>query len=765
MLLFGSLAAMVSMAYAGTPVPEEPSVEGVEDQASIFYYADGKKEIGRMGKRRESVELSKVPRHVQDAVLAAENRTFRTDKGGISVKGTGRALWLNLTGGKGGGSTITQQLAKNYYSDPFNRTYSRKLKEMFISIKLEDKYKKEEILKLYLNTIYFGRDTYGIQAASREYFGKNVSDLNKSQAAVLGGMIQDPNREITKKENQAYLKERYAYTLNGMAELKTITQAEADSLKTKLPTINKPGKQGQLYAGQRGYMLMRAKTELMRKGITEQELTTKGLRITTTFDERKMREAKQAAEHAVPQVHPKQLATKKIRVGLISVNTANGEVQAFYGGPNYLTQAFDNVWSGSAQAGSAVKPYVLATALKQGYHLNSRLEGRSMAPIDTNGNVVSPNVPGTIKVPNGHTSGPAVTMTDATADSVNTAFVQLGFKVGHDKLIETETDAGIAPDLLKPYKGQGGIALGINNIRPVEQAAGYQAFANGGTWHEPHVLREVKIRDEENKSKLIPYSTQKFKPSELKPKKRQVFSGAVAADATFAMQQVVKRGTAKAAALPDRPAAGKTGTTDHNVATWFVGYVPQISTAVTLYNDEFDKKLKRKKSLILPEIGEVEGGSVPARIWRAYMVEATKGLEVKPFPQPANAGRIELWAKPPVKKEKKEEEKGDKPRFCRLPIFKDHAKCKGDGSEEQEPGGSKPPCPGGIPNGNCDINKPPKNPPKNGVWCRLHPNYPACRKDGQGDEQNQEQGQQEPTTPNSLPERLRIPLGASRPRD
>ncbi|WP_157431820.1 transglycosylase domain-containing protein [Actinomadura hibisca] len=762
---------MVSMAYAGTPVPEEPSVEGVEDQASIFYYSDGKTEIGRMGKARESVELAKVPRHVQDAVLAAENRTFRTDKGGISVKGTGRAVWLNLTGGKGGGSTITQQLAKNYYSDPFNRTYGRKVKEMFISIKLEDKYDKEEILKLYLNTIYFGRDTYGIQAASREYFGKNVDQLNKSQAAVLGGMIQDPNREITKKESQPWLKERYAYTLNGMVGLNTITQAEADSLKTKLPSINKPGKRGQLYAGQRGYMLMRAKTELMRQGITEQELTTKGLRITTTFDEQKMRDAKQAAEHSVPQVHPKQLARKsKIRVGLISVRTENGEVEAFYGGPDYLTQAFDNVWSGSAQAGSAVKPYVLATALKQGYNLNSRLEGRSMAPIDGNGNVVSPNTPGVIKVPNGHTSGPTVTMTEATADSVNTAFVQLGFKVGHEALIKTETDAGISPDLVKPYKGQGGIALGINNIRPVEQAAGYQAFANGGTWHEPRVLRKVMVRDENNKdkkkTKLIPYRTPKFSGLKFK-KERQVFSSAVAADATHAMRQVVLRGTAQAAALPDRPVAGKTGTTDHNVATWFVGYVPQLSTAVTLYNDEFDKVAKRKKSLILPGIGEVEGGSVPARIWRAYMVDATKGMEVKQFPPPANAGRIELWAKPPVKKEKKEEKKDenkDKPRYCRLPMFKDRPECKdGNEPEQPKPGGEKPPCQSPIANPTCDPNKPPQpNPPKNGWWCRMHPDYPACRKNGRD---NQEQGQNEPVTPNSLPERSRIAFSPSRPRD
>lgn len=698
-------ATLVWVAYENTPTPAEPTVAGVEDQASIFYYADGT-EIGRIGKKRQSVELKQMPPIVQDAVLAAENRSFRTDPG-FSVKGTTRAVWMNLTGGSGGGSTITQQLAKNYYSDPNNRTMSRKFQELFISLKLEDKHSKDEILKLYLNTIYFGRDTYGIQAASREYFGEDVWKLSPDQAAVLGGIIQNPNRDPGEKANRAWLNERYQYTLKGLVSMGKMSKADADRYMAKLPKINKAGTGNQLYGGQRGYMLMRAKEELRRLGIDDKELTTKGLRIYTTFDRKKMAQAKEAAEHTVPQVRPGPLAKKKIRVGLVSVNTANGEVVAFYGGPDYLTQAFDNVWSGSAQAGSAMKPYVLATALKQNYSLKSLVEGRSMTPIDSGGNVVPEGTPGAVSIPNSHDEGPAINLIRATQDSVNTAFIQLMGKVGIQDVIKTETDAGIAPDLLKPHSAGLNLALGVNNIRPIEQAAGYATFANGGIYHQPHVIRTVKMADN--------------KTVRLKPKfeSRRVFDPTVAADATYAMQQVIKGGTATAAALPDgRDAAGKTGTTDRNVATWFVGYVPQISTAVTMYNDATGPD-GQKKSLILDGLGEVQGGTIPARIWRHYMTDATQGMTPESFPSPVFGGIVQRWAKPFP-----ENENGGRPPWCDSPIGLYDPRCQDRGDPGQ--GDGQQPCRSPFPDRNCDPNKPPGFPPPR-WWCSIHRGDPACR--------------------------------------
>ncbi|MQY05310.1 transglycosylase domain-containing protein [Actinomadura macrotermitis] len=712
---FGGLATMIGVAYANTPTPDEPTVKGVQDQASIFYYSDGKTEIGRIGKKRQSVELNEVARIAQDAALAAENRNFRNDPG-FSVKGTARAVWVNLTGGRGGGSTITQQLAKNYYSDPNNRTYSRKFKELLISLKLADDKSKDEILKLYLNTIYWGRDTYGIEAASREYFGAKVhaNNLRPDQAAFLGGIIQNPNRDPSDKENQAWVMERYQYTLKGLVAMKALSQADADKYMNKLPKYNKPGAAGDLYDGQRGYMLMRAKLELKRQGIGSDVLTTKGLRVYTTFDRRKMKAATEAAERTVPQVHPKTLARKKIRVGLVSVDSKNGEVIAFYGGPGYLDQAFDNVWQGRAQAGSAMKPYVLAAALKKGYSLDSMVEGRSRIPIRRDGSVG----PGGYPVPNGHRTPAAINLVEAMKLSINTAFVQLGGKVGADDVIRLATDAGISSELLAPHKDSQALFLGVNDIRPIEQAAGYAMFANGGTYHQPHVIREVRKTDDKTRIKL-----------KNRWESKSVLSENQAANATKAMRAVVTGGTATAAALPDREVAGKTGTTDRNVATWFVGYIPQVSTAVTLYNDDIDKQTKLKKSLILPGIGEVQGGTIPARIWRQYMLEATRGMTPESFPVAQPEGTAQIWAKLPKKKEKddKEKDKDKRPPWCDSPVGELDPRCKdgGDGGDNGDQNPNKP-CqlPGQT---NCNPDRPPSYPPPR-WWCMMHRDEKACRK-------------------------------------
>jgi membrane peptidoglycan carboxypeptidase len=311
-------------------------------------------------------------------------------------------------------------------------------------------------------------------------------------------------------------------------------------------------------------------------------------------------------------------------------------------------------------------------------------------------------------VPNSHDVGPAINLITATKDSVNTAFLQLMGKVGIEEAMKTETDAGIASDLLEPHKCCLNLALGVNNIRPIEQAAGYAVFANGGMYHQPHVIRVVKKSD--------------GKSVRLRPtyEKRRVFSPKVAADATYAMQQVIKGGTATAAALPDgRQAAGKTGTTDRNVSSWFVGYVPQVSTAVTIYNDAIGPDGK-KKSVILPQIGEVEGGTIPARIWRSYMANAVQGMAPQAFPAPAWGGIVQKWAKPP---EKKKDDEG-KPPWCNTPVGKFDPRCQ-DGGEGGD-GGQGKPCQSPFQNGNCDPNKPPSNPPPR-WWCQIHQGDPACR--------------------------------------
>ncbi|MBC6456466.1 transglycosylase domain-containing protein [Actinomadura sp. HBU206391] len=714
---------LVGVAYAMTPVPKAGN-EDATKQAAIFYYADGKSEIARMGRNRELITIDKVPMHVQEAVIAAENRSFRSDRG-FSPTGIARAAWVNVTGGSTqGGSTITQQLAKNYYLTD-ERSISRKFKELFISVKLGEQKTKPEILQDYLNTIYFGRNAYGIQAASRAFFnGRPVDKLREDEGALLAAIIQQPGRfdpRSADKEARAETLVRYQYVLEGMVKTNALTQAKADQYKKRLP-LTSPINKGQTFAGQKGYMIERAKIELGRQGITEKQIIDEGLRITTTFDKRKMEAARVAVEKAVPEAAPNKLPSKHIQLGLVSVNSASGEVVAFYGGHDYLKDQFDNVWQGSAQAGSAMKPYVLATALKDGYSLKTLVEGKSPTTFDGSGNVVPNGTPGGLRIPNSHAGGTVTDLVHATQSSVNTAFVQLALKVGLPEVIKTAEDAGIASDLLKPYKGQAGLALGINDVRPIEQAAGYAPFANGGTYHQPHVIRKVTRTDGSVYRKL---SWEKHK----------VFDQAVAADATHAMRAVVQRGTGTAAALPDRPVAGKTGTTDKNVAAWFVGYVPQVSTAVTMYND-------KKKTLFLQGLGEVEGGLVPARIWHAYMAEATKGMSPAQFPPPVFGGTNQKFATPPATPTPTPTPEDDD-RDCSRPRDQFKPRCR----DQQSPPPTQGPIPGqpcnefNMPLG-CDPNTPPQNPPPD-WWCQRHQGDPRCKdpNDGRPNTQTQSRSQ------------------------
>ncbi|POM26321.1 Penicillin-binding protein 1A [Actinomadura rubteroloni] len=695
------MGTLVGVAYAKTPVPDTGNADATKTSA-IFYYADGKTEIGRLGKNRELIKIGQVPRYVQDAVIAAENRSFRTDSG-FSAKGLTRAVWNNLTGGETqGGSTITQQLAKNYYLSD-QRTMSRKFKEMFISLKLEDKLgSKDRILELYLNTIYFGRNAYGIQAASKAFFGKDVGELTPDEGALIAAVINRPGRLDPRSDDpkaRDLTRARYLYVLDGMRKSHTLTQADYDKYSKKLPTT-KPMGGPEVFGGQRGYMINRALLELQRQGIDQKTVVDQGLKVYTTFDKRKMAAAKRAVETTVPGVDPKKLAKKHVQLGLVSVNTRNGEVEAIYGGTDYLDDQYDNVWYGSAQAGSAMKPYTLAAALEKGYSLKSLVEGRSGLYFDGNGNVV-PRGRGYGPIPNSHPAKGGIDLLQAMKQSTNSAFFQLAGKTGIRNVARAAEKAGVDPSMVEPYarKGQVGLTLGINDLRPIEQAAGYATFASGGTYHQPHVVRDLRNRDGQRVRRLTWKTTE------------NAFSAGVTADVTAALQGVVKPGgTGVAAALPDRPVAGKTGTTDNNIATWFVGYVPKISTAVTMYND------KRKPLIVNGAV--VEGGSVPARIWHAYMAQATAGTPVDQFPPAANIGTQQKWAqvyKPP--------KHADKPKWCKGPLGGIDPRCKGDNSK-------KPACDSPFAQ-NCDPNKPPSSPPPQ-WWCAMHPGEKACRRGGGG---------------------------------
>jgi membrane peptidoglycan carboxypeptidase len=590
------LAGLVAVVWVLTPIPDTTQKLATA-QGSLIYYRDGKTVLARQGVNRKTVTLDKVPQVVRDAVISIENRTFYEDQG-VSVPGTARAMWSTVTGNQiQGGSTITQQLVRNYYSGlSQERSAVRKFKEIMIALKVDRSKSKSWVLEQYLNTIYFGRGAYGIQAASQAYFGKDVGKLTPAQGAYLAAVIQQPSRfaSPTGADLDA-AKVRWRTVVDAMVQTRSLTPAQAATMTfPKLTKVKNPLS----LTGQKGYILAQVRAELNSHGYTDEDIYQSGLKITTTFDKSLMAAAQRAVEETVPSG-----TSGKVRTGLAAVDPSTGEVVAFYGGKDYQANQYDNAFSAKVQAGSTFKPYTLAAALEDGYDLNTRVNGNS--PI----HVASAKDP----IPNsgGTSYGSAIDLVEATRNSVNTAFVDLAQKVGLNKVAKAAEAAGIPADQIAKQKDYPTFPLGTASVSAVQQASGFATFADGGIHREAHSIRSVTDAKGD---------TRKFTAQGVRAYREQT-----AVDATFAMQQVVEGGTGTAARLYDRPAAGKTGTSDSSSAVWFVGYTPQLSTAVNMFRDD-------NKTVSVPGYGALFGGSLPTEVWRAFMSEAMAGKPVKDFP-------------------------------------------------------------------------------------------------------------------------------------
>ena len=592
----GTLVCVVVFAVAWilTPIPDGAQPRALA-QKSVIYYRDGKTVLATQGVNRTRVGLDRVPVHVRDAVIAAENRTFYEDQG-VSLTGTARAMWSTLTGQQlQGGSTITQQMVRNYYNGlSQERSIGRKLREILIALKVDQSKPKDWVLEQYLNTIYFGRGAYGVQAAAQAYFGKNVGDLTVAEGAYLAAVIQQPSRFADPKGDDLKLAEaRWKWVIDSMTQTGALTSQQAAA--QRFPRLIRP--KGPLsLTGQKGHMLAQVRAELNRRGFTDEQINQGGLRIVTTFDKSLMAAAQRAVESVLPENTP-----KKVRTGLAAVDPDTGEVLAFYGGKGYQ---YDNAFSAKVQAASTFKPYALAAALENGYSLGTRVNGNSPMRVAA---TLIPNSGGT-------SYGSAIDLVTATRNSVNTAFVDLGQRVGLDKVEAAAKAVGIPEEQLAPHRGAATLPLGVASVSAVQQAAGYGVFAAEGVYHETHVIRSV--RDASGTTHT--YTAEG----------RRVFKPETAADTTYALTQVVQGGTGTAARLGDRPSAGKTGTMDKSSAVWFVGYTPQLSTAVNMFRAD-------NKPVTIPGYGELYGGSLPAQIWRVFMTEAMAGQPVEEFPEPS----------------------------------------------------------------------------------------------------------------------------------
>ncbi|MFK8848843.1 transglycosylase domain-containing protein [Streptomyces sp. Ac-502] len=595
--------------YLYVDVPDEGNFQATS-QSNVYKYADGSV-MARKGAdkavNRETVKIDQIPKHVQHAFVAAENKTFYQDSG-VDLKGTLRGILNTLKGqGKQGGSTITQQYVKNYYLSQ-EQTVSRKLQEIVISLKVDNKLDKDEILAGYMNTSYYGRGAYGIQAAAQAYYGVDVDKLTVSQGAYLASLLQAPSQydwAIASDAGKKRVQERWAYTLNNMVEMKWLDEADRQK-----QTFQKPIKPKPLpgVAGQVGYFINAANDELIRKGVDEKELMAGGWTITLAIDKKKQQDLEKAVKTKLTDdLDPSQRkADRDAQLGAVSVDPASGHVVAMYGGAGYTKHYTNNATRADFQPASTFKPLIFASALENHAKTQSGVpitpdtvyDGRNRRPVVNSSKPFAP--PNEDEVNYGR-----ISVQQATNNSVNSVFAQMGADVGLDAVKKTAVSLGMDGSRMDV---QPAMTLGSMGASPLQMAAAYATLDNHGKKVEPslvakaqHGAQEVELPD---------------------PVGSQVLTRGTADTVTSVLRGVVNDGTAKKAmGGADYQAAGKTGTSDDNKSAWFVGYTPKLVTAVGMFGEE----AKGGKQVSLKGTGgggRVNGGGYPAEVWAAYTAAA-----------------------------------------------------------------------------------------------------------------------------------------------
>jgi len=604
---FGFIAGAVlfALAYFTVDIPDPNAY--VNSQSTIIQYSNGE-EIGRVGtQNRQIIPLAKIPLNIRHAVLAAEDRGFYSNRA-FSVTGIARAIFNNLKGGSlQGGSTITQQYAKTAFLTP-SRTIQRKIKELVISIKLENQLSKDQIFESYLNTIYFGRGSYGVMTASQQYFNRNVDQLTNAQAAVIASILRSPGLydPAFKKGNEARLIARFDYVKNGMIEAGWLDAKAA--AKMKFPPVAPRSTSGQL-SGPKGHIIEAVQKELAKLGFSQEQLLVGGLVIKTTLDQ----QAQQSAVDAVNKFYPAK-APDNLHIGLVAIRPGTGEIVALYGGRDYLARQLSDATQSIALAGSTFKPFAIIAALEQGIPLTSMWNGDSPQVFDDAGKPY--------EVSNyGNEGWGQIDLLYATKHSINTVFVPLGIKVGPMAVVDVARRAGI-PDAVAMMPTPS-VVLGVASPHVIDVANAYATFAAQGIKSKPYLVAQVL-----GSNKGVLYQG--------KSESQEVFSKEVMADLTYALKGTITGGTGAAALALGRPAAGKTGTSQSNASAWFSAYTPQLAASVALFRDSASESLNGIGGLT-----SVTGGTFPARIWTAFMKGALKGQEVMDFPAPSNIGGLD----------------------------------------------------------------------------------------------------------------------------
>jgi penicillin-binding protein 1A len=607
-------------AFARVPVPSEvPTAQTV-----VFLDETGKREIGTLSaqENRRVVSLDQIPEDARRAVLAAEDRDFY-DHGAISWRGLARASAANLLRRRisEGGSTITQQYVKNAFPGVGrDRTLFRKLKEAVLAVKLERKFSKDQILEFYMNTVYFGRGAYGVDAAARTYFKQKVENLKPAQSALLAGVIRSPEF-YGKQDHAASAKVRRDYILQAMVDRGWLTAKEGRAaMASKLGIVWKGGRPPGIANSRAPFFLEKVRQYLVARYGAE-AVNLGGLRVRTTLDMKMQDQANQTVKRILndPKNDPK--------AALVSIDPRNGAVRAMYGGWNFKTRQFNYATNSIRQAGSTMKPFVLAQALSDGYSVNSVYPGPAELIVD-----------GEDFTNYGDTPYGQMTLRDATRLSVNTIYVQLMQLVKPARVAKFAKAHGLAAELagqpvkdprpledapvLKPVLA---LSLGSGDVTTLQLASAFGTWANRGIHHTPHLVERV----EDSRGRVL--------EEHRDPQGTQVIAQQHADTMNMVLKSAVENGTGQAARLFGREVAGKTGTTSDYTDARFVGYTPNLVTSVWLGFDNPQKKLVGVRGL-----AGVSGGSLPAQIWHDFMDVATRDRPVEPFTPPAELGGVVL---------------------------------------------------------------------------------------------------------------------------
>ncbi|MCE5330126.1 PBP1A family penicillin-binding protein [bacterium] len=587
-------------------LPDIKDFSPVENALTSKIYAANGKLIGTLHgeQNRELVSFEQIPKNLVNAVIAIEDERFH-EHNGVDFEGILRSLIVNLKSGEitQGGSTLTQQYIRNVYipEEKNTITVERKIKEAALAYQLEKIYSKNEILEMYLNTVYFGEGAYGVQAAAKTFFNKNVEDLNLEECALIAGLPQSPSQLSPYANKQASI-ERRNNVLAKMYELKYITKEEYVNALKQPVILERAKEESTDFAP---YFVEYVKQELISKyGVNK--VFKGGFEIYTTLDPDMQVYAQDAINEVLPDPEDPTGA-------MVAMDPTSGYIKALVGGRDFDTMKFNLATQSKRQPGSTFKVFALIAALEQG-----------ISPYMT----FNPNGPIEFEIPSSkpweisnymgekYPDASEMNIIEATVKSVNVVYAQLIMRVGGDAVSRIANAMGIETPLEGyPAIGLGGLTTGVS---PLEVCTAFSTIADYGVKHDPVAILKVVDKDG---NVLEEYK---------EPQKKQVISAINAYRAIEIMKQVVQRGTGTKARLEDREVAGKTGTTQEAENAWFTGFTTNLAACFWMGYPEENKKMSSVHDL------RVQGGAHPAMMWKLFMEKATKSLPIEKFQKPAD---------------------------------------------------------------------------------------------------------------------------------